>query len=133
MIHCLTELSESIAIFLLFFIVAPPPNIKPAPIEHKPCKIDVFHRTLLVLSFNLPFYNNIPRLHAMYDGVFGKVLTCGPPAKKDYTGDPPDILFDVNRGGCMLPGCYSFHCMGIAMQKYPDYDGEFRFGRISKF
>ena len=57
-------------------------------------------------------------LKAMYNGVFGNVVTCGPRPDATWTGSIPDIMVQTN------DGYHAYHCMGKAIERFPDYEGE---------
>ncbi|XP_065662208.1 uncharacterized protein LOC101239942 isoform X3 [Hydra vulgaris] len=84
----------------------------------KRCFYRVFGDSLLLINFNFPFYKNIDVLNDLYDGVFGKIVFCGPPPKLEFT-KKPDIEIDS------INGYFSYHCLALAINKYPNYQGYF--------
>jgi len=86
----------------------------------KKCLYRVFSDSILVLNFNFPFYANVDTLKDLYGGVFARVIACGPPPSVfDSDSKGPDIEFDVEQGH------FSYHCLALAIEKYPDYEGYF--------
>ena len=53
----------------------------------------------------------------MYEGVFGRVVTCGPKPSSFNKNFKPDIIFEVESGH------FSYECLGIAMDTFPGYRG----------
>ena len=90
------------------------------PSRTKRCIIDKFQDVLLVLNFNFPYYENVQKLRAMYDGVFGQVVICGD-LSDAWKGSFPHIVKDKAYGDLYL----SYHCMGKAIGQYPGFKGEY--------
>lgn len=84
------------------------------------CLNGAFRNSVLVLNFNFDqFYSSVPLLYDMYDGVFARIVTCGPEASKLGSAFKPDIVFEV------VSGHFSYRCVGLAVEKYPGYEGLF--------
>lgn len=85
----------------------------------KKCFYRAFSDSILVLNFNFPFYNNVDTLKDLYEGVFARVVACGPAPTVFLDNKQPDIVFDVEQGH------FSYHCLALAMEKFPNYKGYF--------
>eukprot|EP00794_Sanderia_malayensis_P014052 gene14052-15513_t len=79
------------------------------------CLKKAFGDVLIVVTFNFPFYDNIPIIHQLYENVFGKVIYCGDKPTKGERH--PDIEVDVGNG------YFGYICMARAMEKYKGYKG----------
>ena len=82
----------------------------------KRCFYRVFGDSLLLLNFNFPFYKNINVLNDLYEGVFGKIVFCGP-TPRTQSHKKPDIEIDS------VNGYFSYHCLALAIDKYPNFQG----------
>ena len=83
-----------------------------------PCLKNVFKDVVLVINFNYPMYDkNSKLLHEFYDGVFGKILTCGP-LPDDKTSMGPDILYYEEK-----IWYFRYRCLSKAIEFYPGYSG----------
>ena len=91
------------------------------PAKTKRCIIDKFQKVLLVLNFNFPYYENVKKLQAMYDGVFGQMVICGD-ISSAWKGSFPHIVKDTDNGEDQY---VSYHCMGKAIEQYPGFEGEY--------
>lgn len=84
-------------------------------IARKKCLKDSFKDIIVVLNYNYANYENINIMHELYDNVFGKVISCGPPSKDGKSG--PDLLIKYKIW------YYRYTCVAMAMQKYPKFKG----------
>ena len=81
------------------------------------CLRNIFKDYCLVLNFNSPsLYKKIQTLRELYADVFGKILICGPEPDAKSGRHKPDIEFENE-------GRYGYHCLGLAVNKHPDYKG----------
>lgn len=86
----------------------------------KKCFYNAFGESLLVLNFNYPYYDNIPVLKDLYEGVFDNIVICGPQSRLTFaTKHQPDIILDNGFG------LFGYHCLALAMEKFPNYKGYF--------
>ena len=81
-----------------------------------PCFRGAFNDTLIVVTFNFPFYDNIKVLNKLYVNVFGKVVHCG--GRSQNGGQEPDLIVDLSSGH------RGYICMALAIEKYPGFKGE---------
>eukprot|EP00112_Aurelia_sp_Birch-Aquarium-sp1_P004283 Seg1482.15 transcript_id=Seg1482.15/GoldUCD/mRNA.D3Y31 product="hypothetical protein" protein_id=Seg1482.15/GoldUCD/D3Y31 len=81
-----------------------------------PCLRGAFNDTLIVVTFNFPFYDNIKVLNKLYVNVFGKVVHCG--GRSQNGGQEPDLIVDLSSGH------RGYICMARAIEKYPGFKGE---------
>ena len=96
--------------------VLPNKTRQPNKKASSPCLKDAFKDILLVIVYNYPFYDSIPKLRALYKPAFPHLIFCGPP----HNTAPRGILtVDI------IKGYLGYECLGRAIREHPGYKGYF--------
>jgi len=108
------------------FRYASKPNVKPQHYKTvKPktkCLKNSFGDIIVVLNYNYANYENIKILRKLYNGIFGRVISCGPMAKPGKR--QPDIVYRGNATWKGVPTWYyRYTCLNLAYMKHPNFKG----------
>ena len=86
----------------------------------KNCVVNTLSNTLVVVNFNYPRYDTMEILQELYDGVFGRIISCGAIASHMPTSDrQPDLVVPRNPAWF-----FRYQCLAMGIEKYPDFKGE---------
>ena len=96
--------------------VLPNKTRQPNKKASSPCLKDAFKDILLVIVYNYPFYDSIPKLRALYKPAFPHLIFCGPPHNTTHRGI---LTVDIIRG------YLGYECLGRAIPEHPGYNGYF--------
>ena len=77
------------------------------------CLRNEFKNVVLIIAYNYALYSSIPLLRSLYQNAFPTIMFCGPIASDKY---PVEGIISHR-------GYFSYVCMSLAMEKYPEHQG----------
>ena len=86
--------------------------------SRKQCVVNTLADTLVVVNFNYPGYNTMRILQELYNGVFGRVISCGAEIS-EISNSHPDLIVPLKP-----TWFFRYQCLAMGIKKYPNFKGK---------
>ena len=83
------------------------------------CVVNTLVDTLVVVNFNYPVYDTMEILQELYNGVFGRIISCGA-VPRNNSHMKPELIVPAQP-----VWFFRYHqCFALGMKKHPHFKGK---------